>query len=234
MSILRAAQLSCDVYKPKQRLLKNYTHSGIKVIERGDYPLTMSVKDASNLYIAFRGCKDVQEFIECINTKLVKPKHFLDAKINTVFWNTYKDIEDELKHILSTHEMDDIQNIIFTGHSKGGAIAQIASSMLESQYIHNKHKKCITFGSPYVGDKGFQELIEQATHEHKRVVAYGDIIPIAKLHRDLVHNGKELLMQTTFPSPLNCIDHHSCQNYINIAKKYENKLGTRNAQRTHH
>lgn len=227
MSILRAAQLSCDVYKPKQRLLKDYTHKGVKVIERDDYPLTMSVKDSSNLYIAFRGCKDVHEFVECINTKLVKPKHSLDVKINTVFWNTYQDIEDELEHVLSqitTHEMEDIQNIIFTGHSKGGAIAQIASSMLHSKYIDNKHKKCITFGAPYVGDKGFQELIEQVTHEHKRVVALGDIIPIAKLHKDLVHNGKELLMQTTVQSRLNCIDHHSCQNYINIAKKYEKGL----------
>jgi hypothetical protein len=228
MSILRAAQLSCDVYKPKQRLLKSYMRNGIQVIERENYPLLMSVQDASNLYIAFRGCKDVNEFIECIDTKLVKPIKYVDAKINNVYWNTYKDIENDLEHIIATHDITEIQNIVFTGHSKGGALAQIASSMLHLKDTGAKVKKCITFGAPYVGDKGFLELIGQTTHENKRVVAHGDIIPIAKLHRELVHNGDELRMNTTIQSSLNCIDHHSCQNYINIAKKYEQNLRLEN------
>lgn len=221
MSITRAAELSCDIYKHKHHILKNYQHKSVRVVEKHQHPLLLTLRDDNNLYITFRGCKDVNEFLKCIDTKLVRPSSSIDAKIHHAFWKTYMEIQDEIEHVLASDDMHGVENIIFTGHSKGGAVAQIASSMLMNDLGKGKRKQCITFGAPYVGDKGFQELMEQTTHEHKRVVAQGDIIPLAKLHKDLVHNGETLLLQTSVPSALNCVDHHSCQNYIEIAKKYE-------------
>lgn len=219
MSITRAAQLSCDIYKHKSRILHNYRHHPIKVIEKHNHPILLTFQENNHLYIAFRGCKDVHEFLKCIDTKLVSPNSSLDAKINKVFWETYLDLKNELENVISSHDMKDIEHVIFTGHSKGGAMAQIASTMIDT----GKVNRCITFGAPYVGDKGFQQLIEQRAHEHKRIVSQGDIIPLAKLHKDLVHNGHTLHFDTCMPSPLNCVDHHSCQNYIDIAKKYEER-----------
>jgi hypothetical protein len=221
MSLSRAAELSCDIYKQKSRILGNYKHKGIKVIEKNRHPIVLTLREDKDLYVTFRGCKDMNEFLKCINTTLVRPDSSYDIKINKVFWETYMEVKGELENVFASHDMTDVSNIVFTGHSKGGAIAQIASSLLENKYTIGKRKHCITFGAPYVGDKGFQERIEQTIHEHKRVVAQGDIIPLAKLHRELVHNGNTLLLETTIQSPLNCVNHHSCQNYIEIAKKIE-------------
>lgn len=215
MSILQAAQLSCDVYKTSSRILSIYRHKNISVLQQKSHPLLLTMRDNNDLYVAFRGCKDVQEFIKCIDAKMVSPKCELNAKIQHTFWRTFEEIQDELTDIIHENEINDIDNIIFTGHSKGGALAQIASSMLD---VQDKPKKCITFGAPYVGDKGFQQLLEQQTRVHKRIVAKGDIIPFAKLHKELVHNGEELILHTQVASPLKCIDHHSCQNYINGIK----------------
>jgi hypothetical protein len=191
------------------------------VIEKNRHPILLTLREDKDLYVTFRGCKDVNEFLKCINPTLVRPDSSADIKINKAFWETYMEVKGELEHVLASRDMIDVDNIVFTGHSKGGALAQIASSLLENEHTIGKRKQCITFGAPYVGDKGFQELIEHTIHEHQRVVAQGDIIPFAKLHRELVHNGKRLLLETTVPSPLNCVEHHSCQNYIDIAKKYE-------------
>lgn len=221
MSLSRAAELSCDIYKHKSSILRNYTQKGIRVIEKHKHPVLLTFRENKDLYVTFRGCKDMNEFLKCINTTLVRPNSSADIKINKVFWETYMEVKEELEHVLATRDMTDVDNIVFTGHSKGGAIAQIASILLQNEHTIGKRKKCITFGAPYVGDKGFQELIEQTIHEHQRVVAQGDIIPLAKLHRELVHNGNALLLETTVPSALNCVEHHSCRNYIDIAKKYE-------------
>lgn len=221
MSISRAAELSCDIYKHKHRILKTHRNKYIKVVEKHEHPILLTMREGSDLYVTFRGCKDVREFIKCIDATLVRPTSKMDVKIKKAFWETYNEMKDELEYLISSDDMKDINNVIFTGHSKGGAIAQIASTMLDTEQFTGKNKRCITFGAPYVGDKGFQELMKHTTDEHKRVVAAGDIIPLAKLHKDLVHNGETLLLQTTVKSPLNCVDHHSCQNYIEIAKKYE-------------
>ena len=221
MSVLQAAQLSCDVYKPRQTITRDYKRRGITIIEKDKHPIFLTLQDKSDLYIAFRGCKDVNEFIQCLDRKLVKPRYETDVKVNKAFWNTYEEIKDELGEIIANHDMNDVNRIIFTGHSKGGALAQIASTMLDMKDLQDKTKRCITFGAPYVGDKGFQEFIQMTTADHKRVVTQGDIIPLAKLHKDLVHNGEELKLETTITSTLNCIEHHSCKNYIDALIKYE-------------
>jgi hypothetical protein len=216
MSILQAAQLSCDVYKSPSRILSIYKNKNVSVLEHKSHPLLLTMRDNKDLYVAFRGCKDAQEFLKSIDAKMVSPKYELNAKVKQTFWKTFEDVKDELAYVIHQHEIDDVENIIFTGHSKGGALAQIASSMLD---IQHKQKQCISFGAPYVGDKGFQQLVEQQTRVHKRIVAKGDIIPVAKLHKELVHNGEELILHTSVSSPLTCIEHHSCQNYIDALRK---------------
>ena len=57
-----------------------------------------------------------------------------------------------------------------TGHSLGGALAQIASAAL----IRDNLATCYTFGSPRVGTAGFDE---QVKCPHYRVINNWDLVP---------------------------------------------------------
>lgn len=66
---------------------------------------------------------------------------------------------------------NEFETIYFTGHSLGGAIAQLASFIL-----HPWVNECVTFASPRVGDANFaielNEAVSVTCYEN-----YGDIVP---------------------------------------------------------
>ncbi len=59
---------------------------------------------------------------------------------------------------------------VFTGHSLGGALATIASSVAEPEWL-------ITFGSPKVGNTPFGRLLDEKVR-HTRIVNRHDIVPL--------------------------------------------------------
>ena len=60
-------------------------------------------------------------------------------------------IDNELK------DNEEIENIIYTGHSLGGGLASIALMSLSHKYPSLKHQ-CVTFGAPRVGNNHFRNL----------------------------------------------------------------------------
>ena len=72
-----------------------------------------------------------------------------------------------------------------TGHSLGGALAQIAAAALDRDNL----AACYTFGSPRVGTAGFDE---QVKCPHYRVINNWDLIPGLPLafFRGYRHNGE--------------------------------------------
>ena len=59
---------------------------------------------------------------------------------------------------------------VFTGHSLGGAIAQIAAASF-------KPAEVVTFGSPRVGGKNFVDVVEDSVSSARRYVNAGDFCP---------------------------------------------------------
>jgi hypothetical protein len=76
-----------------------------------------------------------------------------------------------------------------TGHSLGGALAQIASAALNRDNL----AACYTFGSPRVGTAGFDE---QVKCPHYRVINNWDLVPALPVasFRGYSHNGDPRLL----------------------------------------
>lgn len=72
--------------------------------------------------------------------------------------------------------------IYITGHSQGGALAQIAAAVIESDQV----AACYTFGSPRVGNLYFDLWVKVPSY---RVMNYADIVPTMPLPVFYRHSG---------------------------------------------
>ena len=78
-----------------------------------------------------------------------------------------------LDSIRSTFGGED--SVIFTGHSKGGAMAQLAA--LRHWEMTRRPVRCVTFGAPRAGGVEFQGAIEASGVSITRYENAGDIVP---------------------------------------------------------
>lgn len=65
--------------------------------------------------------------------------------------------------------------VIFCGHSKGGACAQLAALRYWLEF--NRPVSCITFGAPRCGDSRFAVAVEHSGVLIRRYENYGDCVP---------------------------------------------------------
>ena len=85
--------------------------------------------------------------------------------------------------------------IYITGHSLGGALAQIAAAVLGSDQV----AACYTYGSPRVGNSYFDLWVKVPSH---RVLNYADIVPQVPLPIVYRHSGDTRYMPDhATPSP---------------------------------
>ena len=221
--LIKSACLSSDVYKGKTTILKSYGVIQPKYIDIKGLNSILSVRQNKRLYIAFRGCKDIEELVSCIESKMVKPFPNKNMLVNYAIWNKYESIKEYVDNIVNdVLEIDntksdimEIQDIIFTGHSLGGALAQIAGSLYHNN-THKFNKICVTLGAPYVGDLDYVNYTNDALDVNIRVAAAQDIIPKIKFNKNMVHSGDEIILQSMSktPFPLSIYDHHSSINYL--------------------
>lgn len=216
---MKSAHLSCDVYNSHTSLMRSYIHVKPRILSLQGEPFALAICEkkhhANNLYMVFRGCKDIDEVVECINTKVKKPFMSRSMYVNTAFWEKYESLKDDIEDVI--HSYENIDSIVFAGHSLGGAMAQLAGTFGELSC----DVTCHTYGAPYVGDHKFKRLLEDKLVEHKRCTVKQDIIPKIKFNPRLVHNGSELELESVskMSFPLNIYDHHTCINYLKCLKQ---------------
>lgn len=125
--------------------------------------------------ICFKGTSTNSDV--CINMDfLLKDYKNKNILIHEGFLNNYL----SLKSILITKinyicSKNNIKEICFNGHSSGGVIANLASYDLSLLY-KDKLIKCITFGSPKIGNKAFIEEYNKRVNISLRIVNKYDII----------------------------------------------------------
>lgn len=211
-SYIKPVSLACDVYKPKTSLAKAYeplkpTFIGPK---GSSIPNGIVIKDGRTLYVALRGCKDLDEVLYCVDTRVRKPFLSRNIVINSAIWNKYEEMRDEIQDVVKSADVDDI---IYTGHSLGGAIAQLCKA------FNDKDSQCVSFGAPYVGNSEFKNEVDQRGI-NTRVVVQQDIIPKIKFNSELVHAGEELSLKSMSDTlfPFSIYDHHTSINYLKCLK----------------
>ena len=133
--------------------------------------------------IAFRGTDSYADW----KTNLMSEAVLVDTRLGSVeihkgFMKAYNRIGAEVLADVN-RLVPDTKGLYLTGHSLGGATAQIASTQLERDNL----AACYTFGAPRVGDHSFDRLV---VCPHYRIV-----------------NGWDLV--TTLPPPILTPYHHA-------------------------
>lgn len=133
------------------------------------------------IIIAFKGTTTLKEVMVDISVDRIDLGKF--GKIHRGFYSYFIERHrDPVKILLNANPQ--YKNIVFTGHSLGGAIATIASVYFGTEY--NRNIYCVTFGSPRVGNKKFAKTFKHIVVKSYRFVNKADIVtklPPPKLYK---------------------------------------------------
>ena len=136
-----------------------------------------------DLYVGFSGTQDAEFWLYNINGEVAElTGRYLFGKTYTahlgfmdlteeVFLKALKTLPENFKH------WDDYDNVIFTGHSAGGAVAALMPFFIDSNHIVLRQKlKVIDYGSPRVWASKLKYPYER--HRFQHVL---DIVPCTPL-----------------------------------------------------
>eukprot|EP01080_Neovahlkampfia_damariscottae_P008559 gene8560-382_t len=129
-----------------------------------------------DIVISFRGTKikSIRNWIS--NLRFGIKKDFMDvpgAKVHVGFYDDYKNLHQTVLARLGTLPKN--KKIIFTGHSRGGALAAIGALMVAIDGYADR-VELITFGKPRIGNKAFSKYFDQMVKKKWRVVNKKDIV----------------------------------------------------------
>ena len=139
------------------------------------------IKEGSTLFVTFGGTRFSKTYDIIANTKinLVSYTNKSIKKVHNGFLQDWKNVKDEfIIEFLSFIEMNqEVDHIIFAGHSSGSASASFAAHDIESLLDDSIDMEIITFGSPRFCNNEFAIDIEQKI-QITRFVNRKDIIPM--------------------------------------------------------
>lgn len=147
---------------------KNVTRSleDIKIFDREDVQGFISLRDEGTIYTTFRPTDSDFDWLR--NFFAWKTVRYLDnkpVKIHAGFEMAWGAVE---KIVLQTLEKYLGYRIIITGHSLGGALAQLCALFLAYYYPGTKPEG-YSFGAPIVGDEAFAQKLSEYVPEFYRV-----------------------------------------------------------------
>lgn len=174
------------------------------------------IQKNKTLDICFRGTKNFNDILTNIN---IIPKKFLknDILIHKGFLYKYLSMRDKV--INKTNELiikNGIEEIFISGHSSGGAIANIAS--LDLYYLHPHLRiNTITFGSPRVANKAFVNEYNKHISNSLRIVNRNDLIQHLPLPIIYQHIHQPYILYN-INKKINIMEYHKINTYINNLK----------------
>ena len=135
------------------------------------------------LSITFRGTESMRDVLTDLNIIQVKMpiKHMIekDQPVHWGFYNQFKELKPDLDEIIEKYrdETNSLnKEIVFSGHSLGGALATISALNYGMEYPDTQ-VNCVTFGSPRVGDEKFAKYFNIIVKNSYRFVNDNDPIP---------------------------------------------------------
>jgi triacylglycerol lipase len=137
------------------------------------------VLNKDTLIIIFRGANIIttindakqQPFLDIICSNNFPRNTYKDLKVHSGFLTQFNNLKFQMIELINKYK-GRINNIIFVGHSLGGALATLAATCCKSHYP-NYIISCVTFGSPKVGNSTFSRYFNDTVDYSKRIV-YGD------------------------------------------------------------
>lgn len=220
-------------------------------------PTFISSENDCQLYICkydnklvtwFRGTESKQDILIDLNffrTEFILPTLQSQNISNNIlvhqgFYNQFNSVFSVLdnninNYINDSNDNNDSKELIFVGHSLGGALATLGACYYSLKYPNIK-TSCVTFGSPRVGNNDFAKIFNKNVAESYRFVNDNDPVPCLPSSLRFKHvNGCKWLYQdqllnetvgwrfwrffkntflSLFGYGYNALEDHSCENYI--------------------
>jgi predicted lipase len=127
----------------------------------------------TSIDICFKGTTNIVNMYSNMQIFLT---NYNNIKVHNGFLNQYLIVKNELfNNIDNIIKNNNIKHISLSGHSSGGAIANIASIDFCKKYDNIKIN-CVTFGSPKVGNQNFVTEYNKYVKNSYRIVNKNDII----------------------------------------------------------
>ncbi|WP_439399991.1 lipase family protein (plasmid) [Bradyrhizobium sp. PMVTL-01] len=148
----------------------------------------LAVREGYFAVLVFRGTEGKELLETDLNLRLVPLPGKCGVMVHCGFLEVFSRCKTEIEAAVNESVPSTLAFYI-TGHSLGGALAQIASAALNRDNL----AACYTFGSPRVGTAG---LDEQVKCPHYRVINNWDLVPGLPLgfFRGYRHNGDPRLL----------------------------------------
>lgn len=147
--------------------------------------MAMAYKGVGTNVLVFRGTDDPLDWKENLDvwpSRIHKPRLYesitpfkprVEAKVHGGFYDAYKRLQPALRDIVEEIEEEGDRWLI-TGHSLGGAIANIAALAMH----WSRDPDVVTFGSPRWGNKTACWIVNQKTRGMLRFINNNDIVPL--------------------------------------------------------
>lgn len=119
----------------------------------------------NQIVVTFRGSKTIENWIQNLKFFKISYKSVQNALVHQGFYESFQSIRNDLHLYLKnvTKRFPHVNEIAFTGHSHGAAIATLASlDIVESGLYRSSHRIYVThFGSPRIGNDAFARHYEK-------------------------------------------------------------------------
>jgi lipase (class 3) len=148
----------------------------------------LAVRDGHFAVLAFRGTGGRELLDVDLNLRLTPLPGVPGVMVHAGFLDVFNRCRAEIESAVNANVPSTL-GFYITGHSLGGALAQIASAALDRDNL----AACYTFGSPRVGTAGFDEHVKCP---HYRVINNWDLVPglPLALFRGYRHGGDPRLL----------------------------------------
>lgn len=174
---LNLAEIS---YKPKDEI--ESTLSGVRYFDSLNWSDECTqfflYYKGSTLYIVFRGSSSASDFVTDVKFFLNElPNEFLsqknNIKVHSGFLEQFLSVRSTILNQIALCPA--AYEICVIGHSLGGSLATLCAFFLKTVYPR-RFIKCVTFGSPRVGNDDFVKKFDEIINKSIRCVNADDIV----------------------------------------------------------
>jgi predicted lipase len=185
-------QIKINFLNELNNFLKHYNqynnYNKVNIYNTSRYFNAITTYYDNKLFISFKGTDNINNWIA--NSTITRHKFAvlnLDYKDNKLYKNNdilihsglYKqfiELKPYLDYEINLYLENNINNIIFTGHSSGGVIASICNLYYSLKYSQI-NTKCYTYGSPIICNKTFVNIYNNLNNSYN-YINYNDPIQI--------------------------------------------------------